>query len=154
MSTSSFAHAVSAYAFPDPVVDATNQTVTGNTLNEDAYARYELRGDGKAYKKEGNSSANYNLVETWLSEGRSSDVWASRNGTLGGSADPLTVDNIPVEGVSRTNLSGDAEIGYTAEYLTEDNFDCTVTIYFYDAATGGNLLDTIVITLDCQANKL
>ena len=97
-----------------------------------AYVR--IGTDGNVYESDadGNFGAS---SQTWLTSGSSSDVWVEF--TLN-SGDALTRDTTSG---ARTNLGSDQEFGYRKQ-ITTGLLTGSVTVDFYNAASGGSLLDT------------
>ena len=78
---------------------------------------------------------------TWLTAGAANDVWAE----LSISGDTLDTDTT---GGGRQQLDVDLEFGYLRTTTGVDTG--VITVDFYDAASGGSLLDTADITLTAE----
>jgi len=78
---------------------------------------------------------------TWLTAGTTSQVWVERT-IVSGSLDLDTI------GASRVATTTDREIGVTR--VAPGFATANVTLDFYDAASGGNLLDTADINLSAE----
>lgn len=100
-----------------------------------------VSSDGNYY--ESNNAGSYSSAdEAWLEAGNAADVWMERTITSG----TLTTDDV---GASRVNLgSGDYDLGVTAGSGTTKS--CSFTLDFYDASSGGTLLDSANITTDAN----
>jgi len=82
---------------------------------------------------------------TWLDGGSSSEVWVQRvitSGTLN-HADP---------GSGRLQLSSSRQFGVTRSTTGTSTVDLTYN--FYDAASGGNLLDSVSILMIATVDDL
>jgi hypothetical protein len=105
------------------------------------HSKVDVRSDGSYYLSD--NTGSYGAAEgVWLIRGSSGNVWVER--TVVG--DTLDVDEI---GAGRVQLSSDREFGYeNSNSPTTDS--CVVTLDFYDASSGGNLLDTADLTISAQ----
>jgi len=121
-----------------PTVDMT-YVVSNSTVNPSGtcYANVRIGSDGNYYKSDygGAFGTSYGA---WLSSGSTSEVWVARTVTAG----TLSTDGI---GSGRVVCSTNRDIGVTR--IAAGLKTATVTLYFWDAATGGTLLDSKSITL-------
>lgn len=113
--------------------------ITNNTQSTSfgtCYARLKLDNDGGVYLS--NSFGTYGTsLGDWLVSGLNSEVWVQRSISSG----TLDTDSI---GAGRVVLSTDRVVGVETSSGTKA---CTLTLQFYDAASGGNLLGSKEITL-------
>ncbi len=127
------------------VVVAPTKTI-GKTSEEptDAYAGCKVDNDGDLYESE-TTSSTYNWVsyETWLDGGAPSMVWVQRvivSGTFdldaGSGRLACTTDRIFRVQVTGTGTK-----------------QCVFDLHFYDAASGGNHLDTQRVTLTAHVDE-
>lgn len=86
----------------------------------------------------------YTFYETWLDGGLNSQVWVQRtiiSGTLDTDA-----------GSGRLACTSDRVWGKLQNVIGGPN-DCVIDLKFYDAAAGGNLLDTQRVTLRVEVDS-
>jgi len=125
------------------VIVAPTASVTDYEFSSTAYAWYQVDSDGDI--KTSTTSASPTVVqETWLDAGLNSQVWveASISGTALEAGSSATG--------SRLACTSDRKWGYTAGpgVLKAG----TLTVNFYDASSGGNLLDTQTVSLSAEQN--
>lgn len=95
-------------------------------------ANIRLHNDGDCYKS--TSTGGYGTkFETWLDSGLNTEVWVERTISTGS----LNTDGI---GASRVALSTTRTIGVTQ--VSVGTKTATGNFLFYDASSGGNLLET------------
>lgn len=124
----------------DPEVDLSGITsLFHSTAGGTCYAGWDIRSNGSAYKV--NANGTFSLVTPpWLSAGENSDVWVARTINSG----TLSTDEI---GSGRAALTSDRMVRIqTTGFKTT-----TITLNFYDAASGGNLLASKQIVLEADA---
>ena len=111
-----------------------------------AYAWVQVDSDGDL--KSSITSASPTVVyETWLDAGLNSEVWVAATAT--GTA--LTTGS-SATGATRLACTSDHKWGYTRSINGISSG--TVTLDFYDAASGGTLLDSQVVTLLAERGTL
>ena len=119
-----------------PVVDANINGFHTYSDDGDAYAHIVFKNTGaELITKSFQARPSTPTVSrgNWLTSGDASAVWIQRvidTGTLDTDA-----------GSARLNLGTDREFGVHAP--NENNHYMTITFNFYDAASGGSLLDTV-----------
>jgi len=117
-----------------------NRTVDNTTLTPICVAGLRLNTDGTF--SETNSAGTYSTAGTWLTGGSASAVWVERTITSGS--------------LNRTDPgTGRLQLNVARSYEVDEDTDpgthaCTFTLTFYDASTGGNVLDTATITLEAN----
>jgi len=122
-------------------VTLADQTVDNfRTPTAPCHAKFRISADGNFYK-----SSNIGIFGvssgTWLTTGQSSSVWVER--TMKSSSPVLDKDDISS---SRVVCSSNLDFGYeNSTSPTEETG--TVTLDFYDAASGGTLLESADIHL-------
>ena len=125
-----------------PTVELGNKLhLTFTPLSGVAIANIRVSSDGNYY--ESNVSGAYGSAdEAWLESGDAGDVWVERTITDG----TLDTDDL---GTGRTNLgSGDYDLGVTSP--SGGTKEASFTLSFYDASSGGNLLDSASITVNAN----
>lgn len=109
-----------------------------------AYVR--IHSDGEYYESDKNGNFASPDADKWLESGSSADVWIERTITDG----TLDLDEI---GNGRVSLAtGDRTWGVLA--TAQNSKSATVTIDFYDAASGGNLLESTSINTLADGSDL
>lgn len=121
------------------IISCSDTTVNNTRQDADCHARYKIDNDQFIYKSDeaGNYGASF---EEYVLVGSATDYYVERTINSGS----LDVDDI---GGSRVNLGTDREIAVIDTTIDGNPKTANVTLDFYDAATGGNLLDTADITL-------
>ena len=119
------------------LVSVSDTSVDNLETSGTVYANYKIDADGSIYKSASNGGYG-SAFETWLVNGLNSDVWVERTINLG----TLSTDDIAG---SRVQCNSDLEIGVTRSIVGEKA--AQVQLDFYDAETGGNLLDSATIDL-------
>jgi hypothetical protein len=128
------------------VIVAPTKTIQMNEIGGIAFAFVGVDSDGDMYETQSGSAGVPDLFyETWLDAGLNTQVWVEAILTSG---DALNGGS-NTTGTTRHALTTDKKWGYEAE---EVDLSGVVTLRFYDALTGGNLLDTQAVTL--EANTL
>lgn len=123
---------------PTVNVGAIQTPVSNITTSGTCYAGVDIRATGSAYRIDNTGGATYTGV--WLTSGASNEVWVQRTINSG----TLSTDEI---GAGRVSCSTDRMVRIqTINYKTT-----TVTLYFYDAASGGNLLGTRQVILEAES---
>jgi hypothetical protein len=116
-----------------------NQSEIGVTVR----AGVQVNSDGDWYSSD--NAGNYSAAGgTWLTAGANSDVWVERtiNSETGTGLD---VDDIGASRVAMTTTR-ELRVSRTSTGVSTAN----VTLTFYDAASGGNVLDTATIALEAE----
>ena len=118
-------------------------SVTDYEFSSTAYAWYQVDSDGDI-KTSTTSTSPTVVQETWLDAGLNSQVWveASISGTALEAGSSSTG--------SRLACTSDRKWGYTAGPGVLKSG--TLTVNFYDAASGGTLLDTQIVSLSAEQN--
>jgi hypothetical protein len=121
-------------------VDMSNTIVANTEAAGTVISNIKIDSDGMVY--ESNSAGSYGAAtETWLTSGLNSEVWVERQITSG----TLTTDDI---GASRVACTSDLETGVTR--AAPGTKTAQVIFSFYDAASGGNLLDTAHVLFEAD----
>jgi len=115
-----------------PVIEFSAILLLNNRSGAVCTAYIKLDSDGSIYESD-NIGAYGAATEVWLEEGGASEVWVERTITAGS----LTQDDI---GASRVSCGTDLVFGNLR--TTAGTSTGTVTLNFYDAASGGSLLYT------------
>lgn len=116
----------------DIIVNMTDVTVNNTRSGVDCLSNMKVDQDGDIYESD-NTGAYGASAQTWLDAGSSSAVWVARTVTLG----TLTTD----AGTGRLQCNVDREFGVTDPPGAASK-QANITLKFYDAASGGNLLFT------------
>jgi len=132
------------FGVADLIVSANTANVsTGATFPDDAFAGVQYNTTGGEWSSTGGGTFSVGRGQ-WLDLGVSSAVWVERtinSGSLNW-LDP---------GAGRKQLSTTRSFGVTDTSTGGGPVTANVTFDFYDAASGGNLLDSV--TLDLTAEK-
>lgn len=117
-----------------------NKTANGVTC----YSICEIASDGGINTNSlGSSISTTQDRGTWLNPGYTASDYYVEHGTLTGTPGTLNyVDEIS----TRVQLNVDRHVG-VQETSTLDTHQCNVPLEFYDAASGGNLLESATISL-------
>lgn len=122
-------------------VSANTANVSLLGIGATCYAGVEFNSSGVEYRNASGTSTSFTSSRgDWLDVGASSAVWVERSlvsGTL----------NWQDPGAGRWQLSTSRQFGVSDAGPTAGATSCTVTFDFYDASSGGNLLDSVTITL-------
>ena len=120
-----------------PTVSVTYGGDAVSGTNNPTYAGCTLRADGTLYKNTNITGAapNVSYYEDWLDSGSSADVWVSRSITAG----DLETDDI---GTGRVNCNQQIDLYVEDTDAGASSQNCLLTLNFYDAPTGGNLLES------------
>jgi len=78
--------------------------------------------------------------DNWLDSGLPSEVWVERTINSG----TLDTDDI---GATRVSMSTTRELSMS---ITESTNSCNLTVDFYDAASSGNLLDSVTYNIEVE----
>jgi hypothetical protein len=115
------------------------------TVTQTCYAGVQFNSSGEEFKNNSASSQTFGISRgNWLDAGASSAVWIERTVNTGAL-------NWKDPGSGRLVLSTTREYGVTE--ITEFDFQaCNVTFDFYDAASGGTLLDSVTLDLTAEYN--
>jgi len=127
----------------DIVSANTNNVSTSNDSPADAFAGVQYNSTGGEWSSTGGGTFSVGRGQ-WLDVGPSSAVWVERvinSGTL----------SWQDAGTGRLVLSTTRSYGVTDTTIGGGAVTANVTFNFYDAASGGNLLDSV--TLDLTAEK-
>ncbi len=126
-------------------------TVTADTsdesavaFNETCFAGISFNTDGQEYHRDTNPGTNWTFDTRtgWLDSGSSSDVWIERTVNSGS-----LNDTDPGSGRLQLNTTRN----YGNSRPNPGTATVNITFDFYDAASGGSLLDTV--TLDINATR-
>jgi len=124
-----------------PVVGMLGILMNNNRGTGICFANIKLGSDGDVY--ESSPSGAYGASsDTWLDSGLNSQVWVERTISTG----TLSTDGI---GAGRVAMTSDRIIGVSRS--TTGSKQATGNFRFYDAASGGTLLETA--TWDITATK-
>ena len=131
-------------------VDASTLPVNQSRAEGTCYAGVEFNTSGIEYRNASGDSQSFTSSRgTWLTAGASSGVWIER--TVVGS-DGTGLDWTDA-GTGRLNLGTSRSFGCQTNagppYSTDIDY-VDITFDFYDAASGGNLLDSVSIRLNAQ----
>lgn len=121
------------------VIIAATKLIFKLRFGSTCYARVKVDNDGDLYESN-NAGTTYASYETWLDAGLNSEVWVQRT-IISGS---LNLD----AGSGRLACTADRLFG--VQRSTTGTATCTIDLKFYDAASGGNLLDTQRVTLTAE----
>jgi len=127
------------------VIVAATKSISDAPISGNGYTWVGVNADGDLYSSTTGTTPNVSY-ETWLDNGLNSDVWVEA--TLGGLGPDALTTGSDATG-SRLACSTTRKWGYTA--TPGNGLAGVVTLDFYDAATGGSLLDSQAVTLDCDA---
>lgn len=118
--------------------------VSTNAQGVTCYATVEINTDGRVYSQ--GTGANQGSFTTttvdrggWLNPGYTASDYYVERGSLSGTPGTL---NHKDEFGSRVQINADREAS-VQETSTLDTHSCIFDIYFYDAPSGGNLLETV-----------
>lgn len=121
------------------VFDGSN--VSKSTVGGTCFATIRFGSDGDEYENGTDSSATANSLRgTYLLSGLNSEVWIERTVTLG------TLDTDP--GAGRQQMTSD----FTCGIETTTTKFTAVTFTAWDAASGGNQLDSESVTLSASTS--
>jgi hypothetical protein len=123
------------------VIVAATKTISNSHLLSTVQANVKVDNDGDLYKstRTGGYGSSY---ETWLDAGLNTQAWVERTIISG----TLTTD----AGTGRRICSSDNIFGVSQAIVGTKT--CVIDLKWYDAASGGSLLDTQRAT--CTATKL
>lgn len=122
-----------------PVVAWNGHTLTNIRVGAACQANWKADNNGNKY--ESNNVGSNTLYQQWLISGSTSEVWLERTIVSGS----LTLDTI---GSGRVISTTDRKLGVTR--TTSGFKNCTCTVRFYDASSGGNLLATGSLVLSAE----
>jgi len=102
------------------------------------YSGLQINTSGIEYKNASESDTTFNVSRgDWLDLGSSDDVWVERTINTGGL-------NWLDAGAGRLNLGTTREYG-VSEGASSGSQPANVTFDYYDAVSGGNLLDSVTV---------
>lgn len=129
------------------LVGMSNENLNNYSNSSPCIANVKIDNDGSVYRS--NAAGAYGAAsQVWLDAGQNSDVWVERTIDAGS----LDTDTI---GASRVAMTSDRTVGVQdSNGSFAIKATATVTVSFYDAASGGNLLDTATITLTANYESL
>lgn len=117
-------------------------TISLNNARVGAPCDALVRIDTDGFIYESNNVGSFSQDQQWLDSGSASAVWVERT-TVDGTA----LDNDGFGGTgNRVQLNADLTFGYQDKTTASSTF----TISFYDAASGGTLLDTASVDLSAS----
>lgn len=143
MSVSAFPHA----NFNPPLVlsvDASGSSINNLRFNNTCYAGVAFQSDENERNNQGSAgdaTMDATFIQKYIFGGSAGEVWLLRtinSGSLN-SIDP---------GAGRHQLSTTRKLGI--ERTSVGMHDCNVTVEFWDAASGGSMLDTVTFDLDVE----
>lgn len=128
-----------------PTVSASSSNVTrGPAALNPVYAGVAYNATGFEFSNNASGSNSYDVSRgLWLDSGSASEVWLERtinSGSLN-SSDP---------GAGRHQLNTARLLEVSDSTILGGAVTCNVTVDFYDASTGGNLLDSVTYTLSAE----
>lgn len=131
---------VDLYASGPSVVMADQNHSTFRVSGSPAFASIRVDSDGKWYLDSTNGQNTFGTATgTWLASGLNSEVWIERTVNSGS----LSFDGI---GTGRVAMTSDRLMSINTTSMKTVNF----TLRFYDAASGGNLLNTANVILSTE----
>lgn len=144
MSVSAFPHA----NFTPPLVlsvDASGNNISNIRFNNTCYAGVSFQSDENEHNNQGSADDSTHaatLIQQYIFGGSAAQVWLSRTVNSGSlsHADP---------GSGRHQLSTTRRLGIHQTGIGQHT-TTNVTVNFHDAASGGNLLDTVTFNLDAE----
>ena len=135
---------IGCFGSSGPVVSPSGSGVTRLSSNNPTYAGVQYNTSGIEYANATAGTASYTVSRgNWLDSGTTSEVWLERtlnSGTLSGS-DP---------GAGRHAMTSTRTLAVQDTTLLGGAVTCNVTVNFYDAASGGNLLGSATYTLSAE----
>lgn len=138
MAVSSFPYGTIAAAALTLLVEvAATKTITAFTLSGTATATVRVDSDGGMYQQlNGGGSTFY---ETWLDRGSNTEVWV----------EATVVSGTLTSGTTGSRLACTVDRSWSKSKSSGFGTDtCVIDLDFYDASSGGNLLDTQRVTLN------
>lgn len=130
---------------PTPVISMLDVSLFNSRFDGSlCEAIVRIHTNGSVYESDASGTFGA-ATDTWLDSGSSSDVWVERtivNGGLNG----VSPDGI---GAGRVAMTSSRDIGVFADF--PDITEAEVTIRFYNAASGGTLLDTVTLLLGAES---
>lgn len=120
------------------VVVAPNKEIHNLLIDQFTQADVRVDNDGDLYESDGDGV--FTSYETWLDLGLNSQVWVERT-IISGS---LSVD----AGAGRLTCTADRVWGVVQSFEGQRN--CVIDLDFWDAASGGVLLDTQRVDLEAR----
>jgi len=137
-----FAAFSAAASLPPPEVTiAATKSVTGVTFGTTAYARVRVHSNGSLYSYGGSSSSSGgSAYEVWLDAGNNDQVWVECTIVSG------TLNHVNAGTGSRLICSSLRTWGIS----TSSSKTTVIDLDFYDAESGGNLLDSQRVGLDAE----
>ncbi len=127
-------------------VQANTSNVESIGVSGTVYAGLEYNSSGAEHRNDGPSSTSFTTSRgKWLYSGSSSSVWVQFVITSGA----LNWEN-PGTGRLQLNTSRKFGISRSADGVRS----CTGTFNFYDASSGGNLLDSVFVDFEAERGAL
>lgn len=120
------------------VIVAPNKDI--HNLLVDTFTQADVRVDNDGDLWESDGGGTFTSYETWLDAGLNSQVWVERTIISG----TLNVD----AGSGRLACTADRVFGVTQSF--EGTKTCVIDLDFWDAASGGSLLDTQRVDLEAR----
>ena len=143
MSVSAFPYGNFEDALP-LTVTASGNSVSNLRLNATCYAGVTYSSDENEYNNQGDaddSTLDATFIQKLINNGNGEDVWVERTINSGSL-------NHEDPGAGRHQLSTTRRFGVVRSGVGTES--CNLTVNFYDAASGGNLLDTETFGLDAE----
>lgn len=126
---------------PPEVTVAATKGIVGLTFGATAYARVKVDSDGSLYSYGGSSSTSGgSAYEVWLDVGTNDQVWVQCDIVSG------TINHVSAGTGTRLICTSDRIWGIS----TSSAKTTVIDLDFYDAASGGSLLDSQRVTLDAE----
>lgn len=125
-----------------PTVDMADDSNFNFSSFGTVIANFKIDNDGDCYRSD-NSGSYLSSSQTWLDAGTNDQVWIERTVNSG----TLDTDTI---GTGRVAMTTDRIIGVTDSVQGGLPRDANVTVSFYDASSGGTLLDTADVVLQAD----
>ena len=118
---------------------AANKTISKTQGVGTCYAGVQVNSDGDLYE-EGPGLGSFSSYETWLDNGSNSDVWVLCSVVSGSVSGDSTATRLACTSSRSWRIDNGGSGTTTAE----------VDLQFYDAASGGTLLDTQNVDLSAS----
>lgn len=128
-----------------PTVSPSSADISRSAVANPTIAGVQFNSSGVEYATQHSGNGAYTVSRgNWLDTGLNSEVWIERTEDVG----TLTYTD---PGSGRKVLSTTRAYAVHDATIPGGSVDCTVTFDFYDAASGGSLLDSV--TIDLSANR-
>lgn len=121
------------------VVAATKSITNFRTFTTPCYSGVRVDNDGDL-KALNNTGTTYTSYETWLDAGTTAEVWVQCD----------IVSGTLTSGTTGSRLATTVDRSWYITRSVTGNKTTVIDLKFYDAASGGNLLDTQRVTLSAN----